>query len=384
MRIELPTVDGWTTHVVGEPSVFEKPLAALRSRVAFAATHVVADPRSDCTPHSAARLDWDATLAVRREVWSWGLGVADAMDTAQRGAGLDWAATAELITRSSAEARACGGRIACGANTDQLSTSDPSLVDITEAYLEQLAHICANDAQPVLMCSRHLAAVATEPEHYQQVYGRLLSQVDRPVILHWLGPMFDPSLRGYWGSNDVDVATRTVVDLVTAHADKVDGIKLSLLDDSHERRVRAELPSGVRLYTGDDLHYPQLILGDDTAHSDALLGVFSAIAPAASCAVQALDSGDTQRFQDILSPTVPLAEQLFAPPTSSYKTGIAFLAWLRGEQRNFTMVGGQHSARSPLSLVRTYSLADDAGVLPDPELAAHRMSVFLEQSGLTR
>jgi hypothetical protein len=384
MRIDLPTTDGWTSHLVGAPAVFDKPLAALRSRVAFAAAHVVADPRSDCTPDAPARLDWDATMAVRRELWSWGLGVADAMDTAQRGMGLDWAATAELITRSAAEARACGGRIACGANTDQLSTSDVSLADVTESYLEQLAHICANDAQPVLMCSRHLAAVATKPEQYQRVYRHLLSQVDRPVILHWLGPRFDPLLRGYWGSEDVEVATRTVLELITEHAAMIDGIKLSLLDETHERRLRSALPAGVRLYTGDDFHYPQLILGDERHSSDALLGVFAAIAPAASGALQALDTGDTQRFQEILAPTVPLAEELFAAPTSRYKTGIAFLAWLRGEQSNFTMVGGQHSGRSPLSLARTYSLADDAGALPDPELAAHRMSVFLAQSGLSR
>jgi len=362
---------------------FAPPRAPLRSRVFFAAAHVVADPLADTTPVSPPALDWDATLAYRRYLWSLGLGVAEAMDTAQRGMGLDWTTARELIERSVAEARAVGGMIACGAGTDHLPPRpDLSLDQVEAAYLEQIEAVEQCGGRVILMASRALAACARSPDDYARVYGRLLSQVREPVILHWLGDMFDPSLAGYWGRHDLDAAMETALAIIHEYAAKIDGIKISLLDAQREIQMRRRLPPGVRMYSGDDFNYPELILGDDQGYSDALLGIFDAIAPAASAALQALDADDPERFRAILEPTVPLSRHIFQAPTYCYKTGVVFLAYLNGHQRHFRMVGGQESARSVLHLARLFILADQAGVLCDPERAVARMRHVLALAGI--
>ncbi|MFH8792475.1 dihydrodipicolinate synthase family protein [Streptomyces sp. NPDC017941] len=357
--------------------------APLRSRSVLAAAHVVADPRADVSPDGPAALDWDATLAFRRHLWRHGLGVAEAMDTAQRGMGLDWRGAAELIRRSAAEARAVGGRIACGVGTDQLTAPAPGLADVRRAYEEQLALVEDTGAQAILMASRALAATAQGSDDYLTTYADLLRQASAPVILHWLGPMFDPALAGYWGTDDLDAATDTFLEVVAAHPGKVDGVKISLLDADREVGLRRRLPDGVRCYTGDDFHYPELVGGDDHGFSHALLGVFDPLAPVAAQAVRALDGGDTEAFRDLLDPTVELARHLFAPPTRYYKTGVVLLAWLAGHQEHFTMVGGLQSARSLPHLVRAHELADALSLFPDPDLAAYRMRSLLKVYGAT-
>ncbi|MFF7437041.1 DUF993 family protein [Streptomyces sp. NPDC008122] len=384
MTLHLPVPGGGTRAY--EPRT--EPLALstagpLTSRTVFSAAHVVADPYADTTPDSPAAVDWDATLAFRRHLWSHGLGVAEAMDTAQRGMGLDWAGAAELIRRSAAEARGAGGRIACGVGTDQL-TGPASLPEIRAAYEEQLAVVEESGAQAVLMASRALAAAATGPEDYLDLYGHLLRQAGEPVILHWLGPMFDPALDGYWGSRDLDAATETFLDVIAAHPDKVDGIKVSLLDARREVGLRRRLPEGVRCYTGDDFHYPELIAGDEQGFSHALLGIFDPLGPLAAEAVRLLDTGDKEAFRKTLDPTVELSRHLFQPPTRFYKTGVVFLAWLAGHQEHFTMVGGLQSARSLPHLARAYELADGLGLFPDPVRAESRMRSLLTVHGVAR
>ncbi|WP_405108210.1 dihydrodipicolinate synthase family protein [Micromonospora sp. NBC_01405] len=383
MRTEVTLPDG-TRHRLSGAGGFARPDAPATSRTAYAAAHVVADPRAENVPGAPAAVCWERTLAFRHHLWSYGLGVAEAMDTAQRGMGLDYPATRELIRRSAAEAHASGGRIVAGVATDQLPVGPASIERIRDAYTEQLTEVLAAGARPVLMCSRHLAAVARGPEDYQRVYAHLLAATDRPVVLHWLGDMFDPALTGYWGSTDLDLAADAVLDLVAGHAEKVDGIKVSLLDADREVALRRRLPAGVRLYTGDDFHYPELIRGDEAGHSHALLGVFAAIAPAAAAALAALDRGDLVAYDEILAPTVPLARHLFAAPTWHYKTGIVFLAWLTGHQDHFTMVGGQQAGRSPAHLARLLTLADAAGLLPDAELAATRARAYLTVAGVAQ
>ena len=381
--ISLPQADGsLRTHTLGRPGAFTRPGRPLESRVFLAAAHVVPDQLREPDGSGRAQLDWDATLAFRRHLWSFGLGVAEAMDTAQRGAGLDWPAARELIRRSAAEARSVSGAIACGAGTDQLAPGSATLAAVREAYLEQCAVVEGERAQIILMASRALAASAGSADDYLEIYGSVLGQVERPVILHWLGDMFDPQLAGYWGSRDVSEAMDTVVSLIREHADKVDGIKISLLDAGHEIALRRRLPAGVRLYTGDDFNYPELILGDGQRSSDALLGIFDAIAPAAATALQALDAGRPELFEQVLAPTVPLARQIFSAPTFNYKTGIVLLAWLNGHQPAFRMVGGAESARSLVHLAETFALADRAGLLHDPELAATRMRSLLRLAGV--
>ncbi|PZF99909.1 dihydrodipicolinate synthase family protein [Micromonospora endophytica] len=380
---EVTLPDGRRLRLTGGAG-YPRPDGPPRSRIAYAAAHVVADPQADNTPGTPATLDWDRTLAFRHHLWSYGLGVAEAMDTAQRGMGLDYSATRELIRRSAAEARAAGGRIVAGVTTDQLPAGPASLPEVTAAYREQLDDVQAAGAVPVLMCSRHLAAAARVPEDYLRVYDELLTAADRPVVLHWLGPMFDPALTGYWGSTDLDLAADTVVELIKNHASRVDGIKMSLLDAGREVALRRRLPADVRLYTGDDFNYPELIRGDEQGHSDALLGVFAAIAPAASAALAALDRDDLAAYDEIFAPTVPLARHLFAAPTWYYKTGIVFLAWLAGHQDHFTMVGGLQSGRSPAHLATLLTLADAAGLLPDAELAAARARAFFTVAGVTQ
>lgn len=358
--------------------------AAATSRVAYAAAHVVADPLADNTPGQSARLDWDATLAFRHHLWRHGLGVADAMDTAQRGMGLDWPTTAELIRRSAGEAASVGGALVCGVGTDQLGPGAHALPDVLRAYEEQLAVVEDAGAAAVVMASRQLATSANSPDDYLKVYGELLRQASRPVMLHWLGPMFDPALDGYWGSADLDAATDAFVQVIEDHASTVDGVKISLLDRDREVALRRRLPDGVRCYTGDDFNFPELIRGDDAGHSDALLGVFDPIAPAAAVALAALDVGDLEAYEKAFAPTVPLSRHLFCEPTYYYKTGIVFLAWLAGHQSHFTMVSGLQSARSLPHLAQLFVLADRASLFPDPDLAASRMRVLLDVAGISR
>ncbi|MFB7090269.1 dihydrodipicolinate synthase family protein [Streptomyces sp. NPDC056296] len=358
----------------------EAPGSAFTSRTVFSAAHVVADPCADTTPDGPAAVDWDATLAFRRHLWSHGLGVAEAMDTAQRGMGLDWAGAAELVRRSAAEAKAAGGRIACGVGTDQITGG--TLAEVRAAYEEQLAVVEESGAQAILMASRALAASARSPEDYLEVYDHLLRQAAEPVILHWLGPMFDPALEGYWGSADLDAATGTFLDVIAAHPDKVDGIKVSLLDARREIDLRRRLPQGVRCYTGDDFNYPELIAGDEQGFSHALLGIFDPLGPLAAEAVRVLDTGNTEGFRALLDPTVALSRHLFRTPTRYYKTGVVFLAWLAGHQSHFTMVGGLQSARSLPHLARAYELADSLGLFPDPKRAEERMRTLLNLYGV--
>jgi hypothetical protein len=381
LHLRLPREGGLENYrLAGEP-VAQGTYAPATSRLAFAAAHVVADPLGDNSPGQPAVIDWEHTLGFRRHLWSLGLSVAEAMDTAQRGMGLDWAATQELIRRSAAEAP--DGRIAVGVGTDQLTPAPrPASLDaVTAAYEEQLAVAEDVGAQPILMASRALCAAAGSPDDYRKVYDHLLGQSSRPVILHWLGSMFDPALDGYWGSESLDAAADVVVDLIADNAAKVDGIKVSLLEDAREVALRNRLPEAVRLYTGDDFNYPSLIKGDENRYSDALLGIFAAIAPAAAAALKALDDGDLDTYDRVFAPTVPLARQIFSAPTYYYKTGIAFLAWLNGHQPGFSMVGGLQTGRSFPHLADTFRLADQAGVLTNPELAVERFGQLLRVGG---
>lgn len=383
MTIRLPDLRGGLRAYEprAEPLALT-PGAPLTSRTVFSAAHVVADPYADTSPDAPAAVDWDATLAFRRHLWSHGLGVAEAMDTAQRGMGLDWAGAAELIRRSAAEAKAAGGRIACGVGTDQIAAG--SLGEVRAAYEEQLAVVEESGAQAILMASRALCAAASGPEDYLEVYGHLLRQATEPVVLHWLGPMFDPALEGYWGSSDLDTATDTFLEVIAAHPDKVDGIKVSLLDAAREIDIRRRLPQGVRCYTGDDFNYPELIAGDEKGFSHALLGIFDPLGPLAAEAVRVLDTGDVTGFRELLDPTVELSRHLFQTPTRFYKTGVVFLAWLAGHQSHFTMVGGLQSARSLPHFARAYELADGLGLFPDPKQAEERMRNLLALYGVAQ
>lgn len=354
-----------------------------RSRTVFAAAHVVADPTADRSPGARAALDWEATLAFRHHLWGLGLGVADAMDTAQRGMGLDWPTTRELIRRSGAEAASVGGALCCGVGTDQLP-ADPvggtyALPEILDAYEAQLEVVEQAGAQPVLMCSRDLAAAARDPEDYATVYARLLGQASRPVVLHWLGDMFDPALHGYWGATDLDEAAAYVLAITREHTAKIDGIKVSLLDAEREIALRRALPEGVRLYTGDDFNFPELIAGDEQGFSHALLGVFDPLAAQAAEALGRLDAGDVAGFRAVLDPLVPLARHIFAAPTRFYKTGVVFLAYLAGHQRHFRMVGGQETGRDAAHLDALYRLAVEGGIFADPELAAARYGEYVKE-----
>jgi hypothetical protein len=353
------------------------------NRIAYAAAHVVADPLADADPWLDAAIDWERTVAFRRYLWSLGLGVAEAMDTAQRGMGLDWPTSLELIRRTLDAARDCpGALIGCGAGTDQLAPNGASLDDVIRAYEEQCAAIEKLNGRIVLMASRALVKAARSPDDYAKVYGRILSQVKAPVIIHWLGEMFDPALEGYWGHKDHYAAMEVAVDVIAAHPEKVDGVKVSLLDKDKEIAMRRCLPQGVRMYTGDDFNYAELIAGDAQSYSDALLGIFDAIAPAAAAALGALTRGDAKTFHDILAPTVPLSRHIFMAPTRFYKTGVVFMAYLNGLQDHFTMVGGQESARSTLHLAELFRLADAAGLLADPDRAAARMRCVMATRGV--
>jgi hypothetical protein len=388
-RLQTYTLSGSTpVQPAGQPAF---------NRIAYSAAHVVADPRAAIDPWLQCAVDWDATIAYRRRLWSLGLGVAEAMDTAQRGMGLDWPTSLELIRRSLDAAKDMpGALVASGCGTDHLVLEDvKSIDDVIRGYEQQMEAIEKLGGKLIVMASRALARVAKGPADYEKVYDRILTQAKQPVVLHWLGDMFDPALAGYWGTRDLDNAMDTALAIITAHADKVDGIKISLLDKDKEIAMRRRLPArggadgqGVRMYTGDDFNYAELIAGDGAGparvhgQSDALLGIFDAIAPAASAALGELAKGNTQRFHDILGPTVPLSRLIFAAPTRFYKTGVVFMAWLNGHQSHFTMVGGQQSTRSLLHFAELFRLADAANLLEQPELAVRRMKTLLALHGV--
>lgn len=382
MRVAIPDKTGRT-----EPyEVLARPLPAgdfSRSfnRRVFSAAHVVTNPFSDANPGTDAAIDWDATLAFRRHLHDLGLGIAEAMDTAQRGMGLDWKGALELVRRTKSELPEA--LVYSGAGTDQLDPGNVrSLDDIDRAYATQLEAIQATGSDVILMASRALAAAAKSPKDYVSAYGKALAQCDRPVILHWLGDMFDPALAGYWGGNDFDTVMQTCLEVISKNVSKVDGIKISLLDKDKEIKMRRLLPPGVKMYTGDDFNYPELIAGDDTGYSHALLGIFDPLAGAAAFAMSRLASGDKQGFHETLDPTVPLARTIFRSPTQYYKTGVVFLAWLNGFQDHFVMLNG-HQAMRPLPyLSEVFRLADQCGVLRDPDLAVHRFKQLLAIYGV--
>jgi hypothetical protein len=385
--LKLPTSSGTLESytVTNLPLPLPDPSAPRRfNRIAYSAAHVVANPLADDDPRLDQGIDWERTIAFRHYLWDLGLGVAEAMDTAQRGMGLNWSGAQELIRCSLAAARTRpDALIACGVGTDHLSaSSNVTVEDVIRAYDEQIEAVEKLGGRIILMASRALAAVAQSPDDYQLVYDRILRQTKEPVILHWLGEMFDPALKGYWGQEDHMAAMDVCVDIINSHADKVDGVKISLLSGEKEIVMRRRLLAGVRMYTGDDFNYAELIAGDEEGYSHALLGIFDAIAPAASIALAQLGAGNEARFYEILEPTVPLSRHIFKAPTRFYKTGVVFLAYLNGLQDHFMMLGGQQSARSLVHLSELFRLADHARVLNDPELAADRMRRVLAVGGV--
>ncbi|MCG6875340.1 MAG: dihydrodipicolinate synthase family protein [Betaproteobacteria bacterium] len=385
LQIKLPTADGkLEPFALSQPRDFPAQTKRTFNRTAYSAAHVAGDPLSTREPWLESAVDWDSTLAYRRHLWSLGLGVAEAMDTAQRGMGMDWPTSLELIRRSVDAARDFpDALLASGAGTDHLAPASTLTVDdVIAAYDEQCAAVEKAGSRIILMASRALAACTSSPDDYFRVYGHVLRQVKEPVIIHWLGEMFDPALAGYWGYADHDKAMEVALYVIEANVAKVDGVKVSLLDKDKEIAMRRRLPKGVRMYTGDDFNYAELIEGDGRDYSDALLGIFDAIAPAASAALAALAEGKRDAFHEILAPTVPLSRHLFRDPTRFYKTGVVFLAWLNGHQEHFVMVGGQQSARHIVHLAEAFRLADRAGLLHDPELACRRMRSLLAVNGI--
>jgi hypothetical protein len=385
LSIRLPQADrSLETYKLSAPKSFPDKVSGPMNRIAFSAAHVVADPLADADPWLQAAIDWDKTIAYRERLWDLGLGVAEAMDTAQRGMGLDWPTSLELIRRSVSAAKARGDALVfSGAGTDHLAPDAArSIDDVIRAYEEQFAAIEAVGGRIILMASRALARVARSADDYVKVYDRILSQAKEPVIIHWLGDMFDPALANYWGTGDLDAAMDTCVSIINSHAEKVDGVKISLLDKDKEIAMRRRLDERVRMYTGDDFNYAELIAGDEQGYSHALLGIFDAIAPAASSALVSLAAGNLDAFHEALAPTVPLSRHIFRAPTRFYKTGVVFMAYLNGHQDHFTMVGGQESARSTLHLAELFRLADKAGLLRDPDLAVERMRFVLATHGV--
>lgn len=395
--ILLPQPDGkLATYSLGEPNTHvldahrgesaNEGSATAPARVFYSAAHVVADPySSNDDPWRSADVDWDSTLAYREYLWSLGLGIAEAMDTAQRGMGLDWNSAIELIRRSAAAAKSRNSSVllASGVGTDHLLASpDLDLDQVTGAYKMQCEAVEAAGSRIILMASRALAACAKGPEDYATVYDSVLNDVAEPVILHWLGEMFDSALAGYWGHQEDSQAMEVALDIIQRHADKIDGIKISLLSAEKEITMRRRLPSGVAMYTGDDFNYPELIAGDEHGYSDALLGIFDPIAPAATAALQSIQQDNLERFFEILNPTVPLSRHIFQSPTRYYKTGVVFMAYLNGHQDHFSMIGGQQSARSLMHLVELFTLADKAGLLMQPDLACQRMKALLAVHGV--
>jgi hypothetical protein len=383
VTVRLPTAERRIEEYrLGPASPFPAAATGSFPRIAYAAAHVVADPLVDLAPWRQSAVDWEATMAFRRHLWGLGFKIAEAMDTSQRGMGLDWPDARELIRRSCAEARTLpGADLACGVGTDQLAPGG-TLDDVRRAYEEQLEAVEGAGGRAILMASRALVQAAGSADDYLTLYGDLIRQAREPVILHWLGDMFDPTLAGYWGSADLDTATATVLALIREHAQRIDGIKISLLEETREVELRRRLPPGVKMFTGDDFNYARLIEGDGEHHSHALLGIFDPIAPAAAAALQALGSGDRERFRAVLEPTVPLSRRIFEAPTQYYKAGVVLLAWLNGHQRHFMMVGGMQSARSALHYADVFRLADKAGLLRDPELAACRIAGLMALHGV--
>ena len=380
LTLKLPRGNGLEDYAVREPRQFSKPARAF-TRIAYAAAHVVADPLSAKEPWLEAAIDWDATIAYRRHLSSWGFGIAEAMDTAQRGMGLDWTNSLELIRRTLESVPEAV--VASGAGTDHLPAGEKHAIErIQSAYEDQCAAIEELGGRIILMASRALAASAKSADDYARVYDRILGQVKQPVIIHWLGEMFDPALEGYWGNKDHYQAMDVCLDVLKRNSTKVDGIKISLLDKDKEIAMRRKLPKGVRMYTGDDFNFAELIEGDAQGYSDALLGIFDSIAPAASQALSHLSSNENDKFNEVLAPTVPLSRHIFRAPTRFYKTGVVFMAWLNGHQEHFVMVGGQQSARNVQHLAELFRLADSAGLLQDPELACKRMKQLLAVHGI--
>jgi hypothetical protein len=383
--LKLPRADGSiATYTMTGQAPITAPPGPIKSRIGMAAVHVVAAPLANINPTLDVAVDWAATLAFRRHLYALGLAVAEAMDTSQRGMGFPWSSAKELITRSVADARTIPGAVlASGAGTDDLLPGPKvTIADVEAAYEESCGFIESVGGRIILMASRALAACAKGSDDYVKVYGRILSQVREPVIIHWLGDMFDPALAGYWGSPDMDRATETLLAIVQEHAAKIDGVKISLLDQKREIAMRRRFPKTVRMYTGDDFDYPTTIRGDEHGHSDALLGIFDVIAPAASAALHALDAGDMARYEKILAPTLPLSRHVFGAPTRFYKTGVVFAAYLNGHQSHFRMVAGMENARSAVHLAEQFRLMDQAALLRDPELAARRMRHVLALAGL--
>ncbi|SPH17197.1 hypothetical protein DEA8626_00713 [Defluviimonas aquaemixtae] len=385
--LTLPTRDNRLEayRLVGTPLTRRAPRVPL-TRTAFAAAHVVSDPLRGRSPwDTRPAIDWKATLAFRQRLWDQGLGLAEAMDTAQRGMGVDWPTARELIERTMAAARAhpMAPRVACGAGTDHKTLAETASADsVRAAYEEQMEAIEAAGGQVIVMATRALPAMGAGPDAYRAVYRHLIDGAREPVILHWLGEMFDPALKGYWGFDDVTAASDFVLDLIAENPAKVDGIKISLLDRAHEEAFRARLPDGVRLYTGDDFNYADLIAGDGVRYSHALLGIFAAIAPAACQALEALAEGDMAAYHRIFAPTVPLSREIFRAPTRYYKAGIVFLAWLNGDQPHFIMPAGLQSSRDIVHYSEVFRLADAAGLLSRPGLAEARMRVLLALHGI--
>ncbi|MEK3911255.1 dihydrodipicolinate synthase family protein [Paenibacillus sp. FSL H7-0331] len=383
-KLTLPKAGGALyEYVAGTKAPILAPQGAFTGRIAFSAAHVVCDPYAGTDPLNQPSIDWESTLSYRRHLWSMGLSVAEAMDTAQRGMGLNWIQAQELIKRSIDEAKAVGGKVASGAGTDHLAPGpNVTLEDVEAAYEEQCGYVEGCGGQIILMASRALAACAKTPDDYERVYGRILRQTKQPVILHWLGDMFDPALAGYWGSSDFNEAMETCLRVIRANADKVDGIKISLLDADKEIQMRRLLPEGVVMYTGDDFNYPELIRGDEQGYSHALLGIFDAIAPVAASALQALDRGDLAQYDALFEPTIALSRHIFQKPTYAYKTGIVFMAYLNGHQNHFRMIAGAEGSRSIVHLSELFVLADQAGLLQRPELAVERMKRVLALAGI--
>ena len=384
--VVLPKQDGSleTYRLHEAPAVRQTRSGKPLNRIALAAAHTVVNPLAESNPWLDFAPDWDKTLAYREYLWDLGLGVAEAMDTAQRGMGLDWPMALELIKRSVERAKARDGAVVfSGAGTDHLDPADAkSIDDVIAAYETQFEAIEGVGGRIILMASRALARIAKSPDDYVRVYDRILRQAKEPVIIHWLGDMFDPALTGYWGTGDLDAAMDTAVGVINAHASKVDGVKVSLLDKDKEVAMRRRLQEPVLMYTGDDFNYAELIAGDEQGFSHALLGIFDAIAPAAASALAALTDGDEKTFHEIFAPTVPLSRHIFQAPTRFYKTGIVFVAYLNGHQDHFTMVGGQESARSTQHFAELFRLADQAGLFHDPDEAAARMADVMATRGV--
>jgi hypothetical protein len=386
LSVNLPSFDAASSEyqLVGTP--LDRPAAApFFNRIAYAAAHVVSDPRRDTRPWEAPAVDWERTLAFRHHLWSLGFRIAEAMDTAQRGMGLDWTGAQELIRRSLAEAKTVpGADLACGAGTDHLNPADArSLDDVIRAYEEQVGFVEKHGGRAIMMASRALARLAASPDDYRKVYGRILGQAKDKVVLHWLGDMFDPQLRGYWGSESFEPALDAVLSIIDENRDKVEGIKISLLDNAYEVALRDRLPEGVLCFTGDDFNYAELIEGDGRKFSHALLGIFDAVAPQASKALASLAAGDVASFRSVIEPTVPLSRKIFEAPTQYYKAGVVFLAWLNGHQDHFTMPAGMQSARGALHYADVFRLADQANVLDRPDLAAQRMKSLMAVYGVS-